>query len=48
MTIADLVEVLRELPSQVYADLVLGVPLTLIVILVLLSAAARHGRRTWR
>ena len=48
MTAADLVQVLQGLPSQLAADLLLGVPLTLFVVLVLLSAAARRGSRTWR
>jgi len=41
MIIADLAQ-LQALPSQLIADLVLGVPLTLFAVLVLLSA---HGRR---
>jgi hypothetical protein len=48
MTIADLSETIHALPSQLLADLTLGLPLTLIAILVLLSAHARQGRRTWR
>jgi hypothetical protein len=48
MTIADLAQQVQNLPSQLLADLILGVPLTLFVLLVLLSASARHGRRTWR
>ena len=49
MTPTDqLVEALRQIPSQILGDLVLGLPLMLFVILVLLSAAARHGGRTWR
>lgn len=46
MTIADLVETVRDMPSQVFADLTLGVPLMLFLILVLLSASARR-RRLW-
>jgi hypothetical protein len=48
MTIADLAQTVQQLPSQVYDDLVLAFPLILFIVLVLLSAAARHGRRTWR
>jgi len=47
MSVADLVEALQRLPSQLLADLILGVPLTVFVVLVLLSAHARRGRRTW-
>ena len=48
MIIADLAQVVQRVPSQVLADLVLALPLTLFMVLVLLSAAARHGRRRWR
>jgi hypothetical protein len=47
MTVADLVQALQSLPSQLLADLVLGVPLTLFAVLVLCSAHARRGRRRW-
>ena len=49
MNIADLAQTVQALPSQLLADLVLGLPLTLFAVLVVLSAASRHGRRrTWR
>lgn len=49
MTIADLAQTVQTAPNQVFADLLLGLPLTLFVVLVLLfPAAARRGRRTWR
>lgn len=47
MIAADLTQTVQTLPSQLLADLVLGVPLTLFIVLVLLSAHARRGRDRW-
>lgn len=44
MTLADLVEALRAVPSQVFADLTLGLPLALFVVLLFLAHGGR-GRR---
>lgn len=48
MTVADLVQTVHAVPSQVFADLTLGFPLVFFLLLVLASAHVRHRRRTWR